>query len=76
MEWKDVNLEELEKRYKRERNGKIKELDSILDTPYTMENGYTRGWQTKDVQVLIKSKFGFCSFGSKTKAQTQKSEGC
>jgi len=44
MELKDVNLEELEKRHKRERNGKIKELDSILDTPYTMENEYTRGW--------------------------------
>jgi hypothetical protein len=56
MELKDVNLEELEKRYKSERNGKIKELDSILDTPYTMENEYTRGGQTKDVQILIKSK--------------------
>lgn len=126
MELKDVNLEELEKRYKRERNGKIKErlhyllllkegykdrdiekichtskssvsfwhcrfkeegfegfrdkkgrgkkaklseenlkeLDSILDKPYTMENGYTRGCQTKDVQILIKSKFGV-SYGSR-----------
>ena len=42
----------------------LKELDSILDKPYTMENGYTRGWQTKDVQVLIKSKFGV-SYGSR-----------
>ena len=126
MKLKDVNLEELEKRYKRERNGKIKErlhyllllkegykdrdiekichtskssvsfwhcrfkekgfdglrdkkgrgkkaklseenlkeLDSILDKPYAMENGYTRGWQTKDVQILIKSKFGV-SYGSR-----------
>ena len=42
----------------------LKELDSILDKPYTMENGYTRGWQTKDVQILIKSKFGV-SYGSR-----------
>ena len=117
---KDVDLKELEKRYKRERDGRIKErlhyllllkegygdrdlekichtskskvsfwhcrfkaegfeglrdekgrgkkpklseaglikLDSILENPYQMENGYTRGWQTKDVQALIKSKFG------------------
>ena len=135
MELKDVDLKELEKRYKRERDGKIKErlhyllllkegyrdrdiekichtskskvsfwhcrfkaegfeglrdkkgrgkkpklseadlkeLDSILENPYQMENGYTRGWQTKDVHALIKSKFGFCSFDSKTKTQTQKS---
>lgn len=120
MELKDVDLKELEKRYKRERDGRIKErlhyllllkegyvdrdiekichtskskvsfwhcrfkaegfeglrdkkgrgkkpklseaglieLDSILEKPYQMENGYTRGWQTKDVQALIKSKFG------------------
>ena len=120
MELKDVDLKELEKRYKREREGRIKErlhyllllkegygdrdiekichtskskvsfwhcrfkaecfeglrdkkgrgkkpklseadlikLDSILEKPYQMENGYTRGWQTKDVQALIKSKFG------------------
>lgn len=120
MELKDVDLEELEKRYKRERNGKIKErlhyllllkesysdrdieeichtskskvsywhcrfkaegfgglydkkgrgrkseltetqlrsLDSILDKPYRMENGFTRGWQTKDVHTLIRSEFG------------------
>ncbi len=111
MELKDVDLKELEKRYKNERDGKIKErlhyllllkegysdrdiekiyhtskskvsfwhcrfkaegfegardkkgrgrkselseadlkeLNSILENPYQMENGYTRGWQTKDV---------------------------
>ena len=126
MELKDVDLEELEKRYKRERDGKIKErlhyllllkegysdrdiekichtskskvsfwhcrfkaegfeglhdkkgrgkksklseadlkeLKSILEKPYRMENGYTKGWQTKDVHVLIKSKFGI-SYGSR-----------
>ncbi|MCK4731478.1 MAG: winged helix-turn-helix domain-containing protein [Methanophagales archaeon] len=29
-----------------------------------MENGYIRGWQTKDVQILIKLKLGV-SYGSK-----------
>ena len=42
----------------------LKELDSIIDKPYTMENRYTRGWQTKDVHVLIKSKF-WVSYGSR-----------
>jgi len=126
MELEDGDLEELEKRYKRERDGKIKErlhyllllkegyndrdiekichtskskvsfwhcrfkaegfeglhdkkgrgkksklseadlkeLKSILEKPYQMENGYTKGWQTKDVRVLIKSKFGI-SYGSR-----------
>ena len=126
MELKDVDLEELEKRYKRERDGKIKErlhyllllkegysdrdiekichtskskvsfwhcrfkaegfngvcdkkgrgkkpklsetdlkeLDSIIEKPYPMENGYTRGWQTKDVHAIIESKYGV-SYGSR-----------
>jgi len=43
MELKDIKLEELEKRYKSVRDGKIKELDSILDKPYTMEFRMDRG---------------------------------
>ena len=42
----------------------LKELDSIIEKPCPMENGYTRGWQTKDIHALIKSKYGV-SYGSR-----------
>ena len=36
----------------------IKSLDEEISRPYKMANGYTRGWQTKDVYLLIKKKYG------------------
>lgn len=37
---------------------KITQLDKNLSVPYKMTNGYTRGWQTKDVYQLIKNELG------------------
>ena len=39
-------------------DGKITYLDKKLSVPYKMANGYTRGWQTKDVCQLIKNEWG------------------
>lgn len=39
-------------------DGKITQLDKKLSVPYKMANGYTRGWQTKDVYQLIKNELG------------------
>ena len=36
----------------------FRKLKLSLSKPITMENGYTRGWQTKDVSLLIRQKFG------------------
>jgi len=33
-------------------------LDKKLSVPYKMANGYTRGWQTKDVYQLMKNELG------------------
>jgi hypothetical protein len=60
MELEDVNLEELEKKYKRERNGKIKERLHYL---LLLKEGY----KDRDIEKICHT--------SKTKAQTQKSEG-
>jgi len=37
---------------------KITYLDKKLSVPYKMANGYTRGWQTKDVYQQIKNEWG------------------
>jgi transposase len=39
-------------------DAKITQLDKKLSVPYKMTNGYTRGWQTKDVYQLIKNELG------------------
>jgi len=36
----------------------IASIDKKVSKPYKMENGYTRGWQTKDVYQLIRKESG------------------
>ena len=36
----------------------IVDIDKKVSDPYKMANGYTLGWQTKDVYQLIKNEFG------------------
>ncbi|MEA2097029.1 MAG: winged helix-turn-helix domain-containing protein [Candidatus Cloacimonadota bacterium] len=36
----------------------LRKLKLALSKPITMVNGYTRGWQTKDVSLFIRQKYG------------------
>lgn len=63
VRFKNMGYEGLRDMKGRGRNPKLskeenKSLDEEISQPYKMVNGYTRGWQTKDVRLLIKKKFG------------------